>query len=153
MANTTNSVRYAETPVQKVALVFGIVFLLVGVGGFIPGLTTNIETLGFAGHESEAMLMGIFQVSVLHNLVHVLYGIAGLALARSFRGSRQYLIIGGAVYAVLWLYGLFVADHDHGGNFVPLNNADNWLHLFLAVSMIALGFLLTRDRDRAARAV
>ncbi|MEU7941790.1 DUF4383 domain-containing protein [Microbispora bryophytorum] len=50
---------------------------------------------------------------------------------------------GGAVYMVLWLYGLLVG-HDSAANFVPVNNADNWLHLFLGLGMIALGFLLSR---------
>jgi arginine exporter protein ArgO len=139
--------RFAETPVQKAALVYGIVFLIVGLGGFIPGLTSNIESLQFAGHESEAMLLGIFQVSILHNVVHLLYGVVGLIAARAFNASRQYLIWGGAVYAVLWIYGLLV-PHDHSANFVPLNTADNWLHFVLAVTMIALGVLLGRRDDR-----
>lgn len=137
--------RFAETPVQKAALVYGIVFLIVGIGGFIPGLTTGIDTLRFAGHGSEAMLLGVFQVSILHNLVHVLYGAAGIAVARTWGASKQYLIWGGAVYAVLWLYGLLV-PHDHGANFVPLNTADNWLHFALAVTMIGLGILLGRTQ-------
>ncbi|MFL0410317.1 DUF4383 domain-containing protein [Microbacterium paludicola] len=141
---------YADTPLQKVALVFGIVFLIVGLGGFIPGLTSNIESLQFAGHESEAMLLGIFQVSILHNLVHLLYAVVGVLAARSFSGSRAYLIWGGALYAVLWLYGLFV-PHDHAGNFVPLNTADNWLHFVLAVTMIGLGLLLGRGARDALR--
>lgn len=149
-ARNAGTGRFAETPVQKVALVYGIVFLIVGVGGFIPGLTTGMETMQFAGHESEAMLLGIFQVSILHNIVHLLYGIAGVAVARAFGASKQYLIWGGAVYAVIWLYGLFV-PHDHGANFVPLNTADNWLHLVLAVTMIALGVLLGRSHASRRR--
>jgi arginine exporter protein ArgO len=141
---------YADTPLQKVALVFGIVFLIVGLGGFIPGLTSNIESLQFAGHESEAMLLGIFQVSILHNIVHLLFGIVGLLAARSFGGSRAYLIWGGVVYALLWLYGLFV-PHDHSANFVPLNTADNWLHFVLAVAMIGLGLLLGRGARDSLR--
>lgn len=141
--------RFAETPLQKAALVYGIVFLIVGIGGFIPGLTSNIESLEFAGHGSEAMLLGVFQVSILHNIVHLLYGVVGLLAARSFGGSRPYLIWGGAIYAVLWLYGLFV-PHEHAANFVPLNTADNWLHFALAVTMIALGFLLGRGGARDA---
>lgn len=142
--------RYAETPVQKVALAFGIFFFIVGIAGFIPGLTTNFETMQFAGHESGAMLLGLFQVSILHNFVHLLYGIAGLAFARSYAGSRNYLIWGGVIYAVIFLYGLFVTG-DHPANFVPLNAADNWLHIVLAVAMVALGLALTRGRDREVR--
>ncbi|WP_309067796.1 DUF4383 domain-containing protein [Microbacterium sp.] len=142
---------YAETPIQKVALIYGIVFLIVGIGGFIPGLTSNIESLQFAGHTSEAMLLGIFQVSILHNIVHVLYGVVGLVAARAFGLSRAYLIWGGAVYALLWLYGLFI-PHDSAANFVPLNTADNWLHFVLAVTMIGLGVLLGRGARDALRA-
>ncbi|WP_203136659.1 DUF4383 domain-containing protein [Microbacterium sp. JZ31] len=149
-ANRTNGT-YAETPVQKVALIYGIVFLIVGVGGFIPGLTTGIESLQFAGHTSEAMLLGIFQVSILHNIVHILYGVVGLLAARAFGFSRAYLIWGGAVYALLWLYGLFI-PHDSAANFVPLNTADNWLHFALAVTMIGLGILLGRGARDALRA-
>lgn len=144
--------RYAETPVQKVALVFGIVFLIIGIAGFIPGLTTNVEAMQFAGHESGALLLGLFQVSILHNIVHLLYGVAGLAFATSYAGSKNYLIWGGVVYAVIFLYGLFVTG-DNPANFVPFNTADNWLHIVLAVAMVALGFALTRspDRDRRVR--
>jgi hypothetical protein len=126
----------------------GVVFLVVGAAGFIPGLTTNYDQLSFAGHESEAMLFGVFQVSILHNIVHLLYGVAGLALARTVSGARLFLIGGGAIYALLWLYGL-VIDHGSDANFVPVNGADNWLHLGLAVAMIGLGLALSpRDRSR-----
>jgi hypothetical protein len=131
--------------IRTVALAVAVVFLLVGILGFIPGVTTNYGDMQFAGHESDAKLLGVFQVSILHNIVHLLFGVAGLALARTASGARLYLIGGGAVYAVLWLYGL-VIDHESGANFVPLNTADNWLHLVLAIGMIALGLLLTPRR-------
>ncbi len=137
------------TPVQTASLVFGVVFLLVGILGFIPGVTTNYDDLMAAGHESGAMLLGLFQVSILHNVVHLLFGVAGIALARSASTARSFLIWGGVVYAVLWLYGLFV-PMESGANFVPLNTADNWLHFLLAVAMIGLGILLTRNRRAAA---
>ncbi len=130
-------------PVRTAAQVFGVVFLLVGILGFIPGITTEYDTMKFAGHESEAKLLGLFQVSILHNLVHLAFGVAGLALSRTVSGARAFLIGGGAIYLVLWLYGL-VVDHDSAANFVPLNTADNWLHLFLTVSMIGLGLALPR---------
>jgi hypothetical protein len=134
-------------PIQLAALVVGVVFLLIGVLGFIPGITTNYGEMAFAGHQSEAMLLGLFQVSVLHNIVHLLFGIAGLALARTVAGARNFLIYGGVIYAVLWLYGLLI-DQSSAANFVPFNTADNWLHLLLAVAMIGLGFLLGRERRR-----
>jgi hypothetical protein len=99
----------------------------------------------FAGKDSGAELLGLFQVSILHNLVHILFGIAGLALARSWDGARTYLIGGGVIYLVLWLYGLFVSAGDDA-NFVPFNTADDWLHFGLGVGMITLGYLTTRSR-------
>jgi hypothetical protein len=129
------------TTLQKAAAAVGAVFLLVGVLGFIPGITTNYDTMDFASHHSEAKLLGIFQVSILHNIVHLLFGIAGLAMSRSWSGTRSYLIAGGAIYLVLWLYGLLI-DKSSGANFVPVNSADDWLHFFLGAAMLALGILL-----------
>lgn len=137
-----------RSAVQTYALVFGAVFLLIGILGFIPGITTDYDELGFSGPDSQAMLLGIFQVSILHNIVHGLFGVAGLVLARTWDGARTFLIGGGVIYLVLWIYGLLV-DHDSSANFVPVNNADNWLHLVLAAAMIGGGVLLTRgDRTR-----
>ncbi|BBX05141.1 hypothetical protein BST36_13685 [Mycolicibacterium moriokaense] len=123
-----------------------MVFLAVGVLGFIPGITTNYDQLSFAGHQSEAALLGIFNVSILHNLVHLAFGIAGVALARTLNGARMFLIGGGIVYLVLFVYGL-VIDHHSAANFVPVNDADNWLHLVLGVGMVALGAALGRTRS------
>lgn len=135
----------ARSPVQLAALVVGAVFLLVGVLGFIPGITTGYGEMGFAGHQSEAMLLGVFQVSILHNIVHLLFGVAGVAMARTWSGARAFLIGGGAVYLVLWLYGLLI-DKASAANFVPVNAADDWLHFVLGAGMIALGFLLSRRK-------
>jgi hypothetical protein len=130
-------------PVQTAAAVVGAVFLLVGALGFVPGVTTSYDRMGFAGHGSGALLLGLFQVSVLHNLAHLAFGVTGVVMARSLAGARKYLVRGGVVYAVLGVYGLLVG-HDSPANFVPLNTADNWLHLVLAVGMTGLGVLLAR---------
>jgi arginine exporter protein ArgO len=147
-SRSTNAATGARHPVQWAALVVGAVFLLVGVLGFVPGVTTDYDQLMVAGHHSGSLLLGLFQVSVLHNIVHLLFGVAGVALARTAAGARHFLIYGGVVYAVLWIYGL-VIDFDSAANVVPLNAADNWLHLILAVTMIALGVLLSRSTTRA----
>jgi hypothetical protein len=130
-------------PVQLAALLVGGAFLLVGVLGFIPGITTTYDMLSFAGHHSGAKLLGIFEVSVLHNVVHLAFGVAGLALARTFSGARGFLIGSGVIYLVLTVFGL-VIDQDSPANFVPVNAADNWLHLVLAVAMLGLGIALGR---------
>jgi hypothetical protein len=140
----------SRTLVQLAAMVVGIVFLLVGVLGFIPGVTTNYGDMQFAGHESTSKLIGLFQVSILHNIVHLLFGVAGLLMARTISGARNYLVGGGIIYLILWIYGLLIG-HESSANFIPLNNADNWLHFVLGVGMIALGVLLTRPDVRRAR--
>jgi hypothetical protein len=123
------------------SLLTGAVFLLVGVLGFIPGITTHYGDMTFAGHMSDAKLLGIFEVSVLHNLVHVAYGVVGLAVAARARAVVTYFLAGGVVYLALWIYGLAIG-HDSSANFVPLNAADNWLHLVLGVAMVGLGLVL-----------
>lgn len=126
--------------VRLAATAVGGVFLLVGILGFVPGITSNYSSMSFAGHMSEAKLLGLFQVSILHNLVHLLFGVAGLEMARRTPGAVNYLIGGGAIYLVLWIYGL-VINKTSGANFVPLNSADDWLHFVLGVAMIGLGLM------------
>ena len=133
-----------KTPIEIIAAAVGAVFLLVGVLGFVPGITTGYDEMSIAGHQSDAMLLGIFAVSVLHNIVHLLFGVAGLVTARTASGARAFLIGGGATYLVLWVYGL-VIDQSSKANFVPVNTADNWLHLALGVVMIGAGVVLGRQ--------
>ncbi|MCW2831834.1 MAG: hypothetical protein JWP31_2526 [Aeromicrobium sp.] len=140
----------AETFARSAATAVGAVFLLVGILGFVPGVTTDYDTLAFADHHSEAELLGLFQVSVLHNIVHLLFGVAGLAAGRQVRHVVPYLLGGAAVYLVLTIYGI-VIDKDSSANFVPVNSADNWLHLGLAAGMAVLGLLVKRRLETTGR--
>ena len=135
---------------RTLATAVGAVFLLVGVLGFVPGITTHYGDLSFAGHMSGAKLLGIFQVSVLHNVVHLLFGLAGLALGRRAASAVSFLVGGGVVYLVLWVYGLVVGQQSTA-NFVPLNTADNWLHLVLGLGMVGLGLVARRSASTRAR--
>jgi hypothetical protein len=137
-----------RTPVQSLAALVGAVFLLVGILGFIPGITTHYGDLSFAGHDSGAKLLGIFQVSILHNIVHLLFGVVGIALAKTVEGARNFLVGGGAVYLVLWLLGIL-----GGGDWIPVNTADNWLHFLLGAGMIALGVVFGRGVGARAATV
>ena len=132
----------ATTLGQRFALAVGATFLLVGILGFVPGITQDVGDITFAGHESEAELLGIFEVSILHNIVHLLFGVFGLAAART------YLFAGGVIYLVLAAYGA-VTEHDSSANFVPVNTADDALHVVLGLGMLALGAIAQRaDRTR-----
>lgn len=145
MSETTRMSSLTATNVQRAAAAVGAVFLLVGILGFVPGITSSYADLQVAGHHSEAKLLGIFEVSVLHNLVHLLFGIAGLAMARGWDSARSYLVGGGVIYLLLFVYGLVISGDSHA-NFVPVNSADNWLHLLLGLGMVVLGILLSRSR-------
>ena len=128
-----------RTPIQLAATLVGLTFLVAGIGGFIPGLTTDAKDIALYGHESPAMLLGLFQVSVLHNVIHLLFGLAGLVMAKA--AAKTYLVGGGLIYLVTWLYGVAIGPATKL-NFVPLNDADNWLHLGLGAGMAAIGLAL-----------
>lgn len=156
MSITTSRGGYIATSVQNAAFIIGIAFVAVGVMGFIPGTTVGI-TAGeadsgahLAGHESDNYLFGLFHVSALHNVLHLALGLLGLTFAAKPRLAKAYLLAGGAIYLLLFAFGLLVADRDIPANFIPLNWADNWLHLGLAVVMIALGLILGRRRSPTA---
>jgi Domain of unknown function (DUF4383) len=134
-----------RTPIQSVAALTGVCFVVVGILGFVPGVTTHYGNLGFAGHESGAKLLGTFQVSVLQNIVHLLFGLVGLVLARTADGAQTFLTGGGIVYLALWVLGAAGA-----GGWLPTNTADNWLHFLLGLGMIGLGFVAGRGRAEAA---
>jgi hypothetical protein len=132
--------------IQLVTIAVSVTFIVVGILGFIPGLTTNFRGtggMGFSGLNSHAELFGVFRVSVFHNGVHLLLGFIGMICSFTPQWARLYLIIGGVVYLVLCIYG-FVIDRSSNANFVPVNTPDNWLHLALGVAMIALGSLVGR---------
>ena len=128
-----------RTTLQTVALLVGIVFLIVGILGFIPGITSDAPGK-FTGEDSDAELLGLFRVSILHNIVHLLFGIAGIALARTWDGARMFLIGGGIIYIALWVLGLI-----GGLAWLPADDADHWLHFALGAGMIAAGYLLSRE--------
>jgi len=144
-ARTTDRGGVARTPIQRAAGVVGATFLLVGIAGFIPGVTENLSDIEMVGHESPAELLGLFRVNVLHNVVHLLFGLVGLWAARRVDLSKAFLVGGGLTYLALWLYGV-VIDLDTDANFVSLNTADNWLHLVLGAGMVLLGLVVPGRR-------
>lgn len=123
-----------KTLAQKLAFLFGATFLLVGILGFIPGITANYDDLKFAGESSDAELLGLFQVSILHNIAHMLFGV-GILAAKKHRTSLQYLLVAGVLYVVLFLYGL-IASEKGSENFLPMNNGDDLLHAALALALL-----------------
>jgi hypothetical protein len=135
------AVRGGRPTVQLLAMLVAATFVVAGIIGFIPGLTTNLyDGLEFAGDDGTAEIFGVFDTSILHNLVHLAFGLVGLSLARTWSGARTFLIGGGIIYLALWLLGLF-----GGLDWIPANDADDWLHFVLGVAMIGLGVATTRQ--------
>jgi hypothetical protein len=137
---------------QDAAALLALAFLALGIAGFIPGITTHYDRLSFAGHGSGAELFRLFQTSILQNLLHLLFGVAGLTLARTRAGARAYLVGGGAVYVVIFLYGLATSAHS-SANFIPLNSNDDILHLVLGISMLVVGLLPERVPGASAETI
>lgn len=116
---------------KKVSLVFGIVFLLVGILGFVPGLTTT-DDMGMP------MLLGLFMVGTLHNIVHLASGVLALLGASSERYAQWYLQGFGIVYGLVAIIGIVQGNSVLG--LFPVNAADNILHVVLAAALLGAGF-------------
>ena len=115
--------------VKTMATVFGVVLLLVGILGFIPGITT-----------SDGLLLGIFHVNTLHNIIHLLSGAIALWAGMSgMAASRMYFQVFGVIYALVAILGFVYGDKDIL-SIVANNMADTWLHVVIAVVALYLGF-------------
>ena len=121
------------TTVQRVAQIFGVVFILVAILGFMATGMSNME----ADPARAPALVGLFPVNVLHNVVHLLFGIWGLVASRSFNGARGYARIAGVLYLLLAVAG-YIAPNGFG--LVPLGGNDIWLHAVLGFVLAAVGF-------------
>ncbi|MBP1234592.1 putative transporter [Arthrobacter sp. PvP102] len=121
----------------------GIVLMLVGVLGFIPGITQQYGELRFLGPDSHAMFLGLFQTSMLLNIVQLVIGATGWAMSRNGMGARNFLMGFGLLYIVLSIFGLIVGVGS-AANFLSLNTMDNWTHMVLGVLMIGAGWILSR---------
>lgn len=123
---------------KKAATVVGAVFLLIGIAGFIPGLTVESEGV--------RKLLGLFEVDAVHNLVHILSGLAFLAAAQKERWSRTAFQVFGVVYALVTVLGFLGGNQGEVLGLIPVNTADNLLHLVLTAAFLYLGFGTPADR-------
>lgn len=133
------------------ALIYGIAFLAAGVSGFVPGLTHmhgDEPALAVEG-PGHGNLLGLFHVNVLHNLVHVAFGIWGLIAWRGgYDASRLYARGVAIIYGVFVIFGL-IPGLDTLFGLVPLHGNDVWLHLVLAIGAAVFGFLPVERTSRA----
>lgn len=128
--------------IRRIAMAFGVVFLLVGIAGLItPG------GMSMAAEPPPALLLGLFPVNLLHNVVHLLFGVWGLMAARSFAGARTYANVGGGVYLTLAVLGFVVPT---GFGLVPLGGNDIWLHGFLGAALLTAGLTAKETAEKVA---
>lgn len=130
------------------SLIYGIVFLLVGIAGFIPGLVTpHAADPALTISASSGHLFGLFPVNAAHNLVHVLFGIAGIAAYRDFSSARLYARVVAIAYGLLAVMGLIPGLNTLFG-LVPLYGHDVWLHAVLAIVAAYFGFFTRSAEER-----
>ena len=130
--------------VKKLAMLVGIVFVLIGVLGFVPALTP-------VGDDGVRRLLGLFAVNGVHTIVHLLSGVVALAAAStSYRAARMYFQVFGIVYAIVTVVGFIQGDSVLG--IFPVNVADNILHLVLAVVFLYAGFGMRAEAETVREA-
>ena len=120
------------TTVQRVAQIFGVIFLIIGIAGFFFSMSMD-----------EGLLLGMFPINVAHNIVHLLFGLWGLAAARSFAGAKSYAQITGVLYLVLAVLG-FVDPTGFG--LIPIGGNDIWLHAAIGLVLSYVGFTAGADQ-------
>jgi hypothetical protein len=125
--------------VQAAAVIMGAVLVLLGVLGFIPGITAGYDRLEWAAHQSGARLFGMIAVSGVHNIVNVAIGVLGFLMARTYAAARAYFLGGGLVYLAIWVYELTVM------------HVNDWLHFGLGLVMVLLGLTLAGQHDPTKR--
>jgi len=116
---------------KNAAMLFGAVFLLVGVLGFIPALAPK-DDMGMP------LLLGLFMVGALHNVIHLASGVFALLASKTDKYAKLYFQVFGAVYAVVTIVGFIQGDTVLG--LIHVNLADNLLHLVIAAASLYLGF-------------
>ncbi len=126
------------SPIRLFALLFGVVFLLVGICGFVPaflaapmpGMPDHTDQVV---HSFDGRLFGLFHVNAIHSGLHLLFGVLGLAACGRSAAARGYAGLVFLAYAGLAVLGLFPATDTLFG-MAPIHGHDVGLHVFLAAA-------------------
>lgn len=141
------------TTLRRFAFAYGIVFTLVAVAGFIPGITQphshpDVRVTAFLG-----TVFGLFPVNILHDAAHLLFGLWGFAASRTDGAARAYARVVAIAYAVLGVMGMVTTMNLHTAfGFVPLYGHDVWLHFGLAAVAAYFAFMHPVEQERVRRA-
>jgi hypothetical protein len=135
-----------KTLAQVYALVLGAVLVVVGIIGFF------VEPSFSVGDSAQRGTLIAFDINGWHNVVHLLSGVAGLALAGTAARARLFCIGYGIVYVVVTALGFIVGDGGFLLSLIPINTADNLLHLAIAATAIGIGLSSPARTGRVATA-
>ncbi len=134
--------------VRQFALIFGIIYLAVGVLGFIPGLVGPAPTAPhLEAAEMYGRLLGLFPINVLHNIVHLAIGLWGVLGSRTIAGAVLFSRGVAIFYGLLAILGLIPATYTLFG-LVPIYSHDVWLHALSALIAAYFGFVAPRGAPR-----
>lgn len=141
--------------VRMFALIAGIAYVIVGLAGFLPGLTQPPppDAPGLAVETGYGYLFGIFPINWLHNLVHLAIGIWGVVAYRTFGASRTFAQGLAIIYGVLAVMGLIPGLNTTFG-LIPIFGNDVWLHALTAIIAAYFGWMAPArvgEREPAAR--
>lgn len=129
---------------RRFAQILGVAFLLVGVLGFIPAINQPHEhdpNLTVEG-PGTGYLLGLFHVNVLHNAVHLLFGVLGLVMSGSVASARNYARLVAVAYLLLAVLGLVPAGRmNYTFGLVPIHGHDVWLHALIGLVAAYFGFV------------
>jgi hypothetical protein len=127
--------------VKKFTLIYGIIFVVIGVLGFIPGFVSTPEVAIDGGTGMEhGRLFGLFPVNLWHNLVHLAIGAWGVYAARDFDAAITFCKITAVIYTVLTVFGFFPGTNTLFG-LTPLYGHDIWLHALSAAFPAYFGYI------------
>ncbi len=129
----------SKSPSQYLALIVGLVFTVAGIAGFFVTGLDIASFEDFFAPDTDQYLLGL-EVNAAHNVVHLLLGLAGLALGLSRAGARAYGALLFVGYAATFVFGLFAVE-NRDINFLSLNTADNWFHLASALVGLVIAVL------------
>ena len=144
-ATSADRTRSDKTPAQIYSLVFGATLLLAGILGFFVD-----ASFGDLGSNVQGDELIVFEVNGWHNLVHIASGALGLALAGSRAGARAFALGFGAVYLLVTIWGFITGDNVLFG-LLPVNGADNLLHLVLGLGLLAAGLVFGKHAHHGVR--
>ncbi|HEY7993108.1 MAG: DUF4383 domain-containing protein [Candidatus Eremiobacterales bacterium] len=125
---------------KTIGMVFGWIYLIVGIAGFVPALGGSFSM-------TDGLLLGVAHVNVLHNIVHLVVGIAGVTMSRTDEGAGTFCKTFGVILLLIGVIGFITPDLF---GILPIGGGDVWIHLITGAILAVAGFAAAPSRNAAA---